>query len=126
MTAVGGLVDMLAGSLLALIPALAAELEGGTGDARAASATAREHFQGSLWVTIFSALLLALGSYSVLVGTVGLNDFIPMTIPVRLLSAVFCLWGYVSLRMANKKVHPWLLLLFGGVLFVLALLPPRC
>ena len=117
--AVGGLVDMLAGGLLAMIPALAAELDG------TASVPLRERLKdpnkGTFWVTIFAALLLALGSYSVLVGAMGLLEFIPMTIPVLILAAIFCLWSYISLRIANKTLNPWLLLLFGGVLFVLAL-----
>ena len=132
--AVSGLVDMLAGSLLVLMPVLAAELDetepkAVKGGLRAMLAA---QVQGSFWVTIFSALLLALGSYSVLVGAMGLDGFIPMTVPVRLLAAAFCLWAYISLRLANRTVNPtlrvlakplnpWLLLVFGGAMVLLAL-----
>jgi hypothetical protein len=132
--AVGGAVDMLAGSLLVMIPILARELDETQPRAKkdGISGVLEDQFKPSFWVTIFSALLLALGSYSVLVGAMGLDDFIPMTVPVRLLAAVFCVYGYVALRVAsrkeepalrgkNKPLNPWLLLVFGGAMIVLAL-----
>lgn len=115
--AAGGLVDISGALVLLLVPSLGAELEDDNG---VLAKVRKRNEGGSLWLTIFAALLLALGSYSLLVGMMGLTNFIPITIPVRMLAFLVCLFSYGLLRIQNRDDNPWLLLLFGSALFVVA------